>query len=152
MKTLFSFGMAAFVLGFIFSADLAAGEKETEKMLIKQGWVSLSVEELKALMDFTASSYISTLYVDPTGRKYVYQHSDSGMVNRGKRRVTTAGKVCFTPITANAADRDPPIVGPKGELWRCRSVWKRGKEYLDLKPDGTYSSEYEIKPGNPENL
>ena len=151
MRTLIPLGMAAFVLGLVFSADLLAGEKETIEMLKKQGWVRLSVEEIRALKDYTATNVFSSWYVDPTGTSYVYRHYNN-TENRGKRRVTTAGKVCFTPFTANTVEMDTPTVGPKGILWRCRSVWKRGKQYLDLRPDGTYMSEYEIKPGNTENL
>lgn len=94
MKTLFSFGMAAFVLGFIFSADLVAGEKETEKMLIKQGWVKLSVEELRELKNHTGVGEGNwAFYVDPTGTIFVQRYGN-GAIKRGKRIITLAGDFC----------------------------------------------------------
>jgi len=143
MRTLISLALAlTFVLGFIFSADLFAGEKETETMLIKQGWVRLSVEELRALKDYTAGEETGwALYVDPTGTNYVYRHWEGG-IKKGKTRITAAGKICFKP----------DFLGFSGNVGGCRSVWKLGKVYLNLKSDGTYFSKYEIKPGNTENL
>jgi len=92
MRTLISFVTATFVLGFILSADLIAGEKETETMLKKQGWTRLSVEELKAQKNFTVVGGTgSFMYVGPTGTNYVFQHYN-GKQNRGKRKITTHRK------------------------------------------------------------
>ena len=140
MKTLISLAMATFVLGFIFSADLVVGEEETEKMLINQGWVKLSVEELMELKNHTGvGEGLWAFYVDPTGTIYVQQYGN-GAINKAKRKITLAAEVCLKFETVN-------------ELCGCRSVWKRGKFIVHLKTeDGTLGPEYEIKTGNTENL
>ena len=140
MKTRILFGIAVFVLGFILSADLVAGEKETEKMLIKQGWVKLSPRELWELKNHTFVGEMGgASYVDPTGTQLVLR-SRHGIITRSKRIVTLAGEICFKSESV------------KG-YWRCRSVWKRGKYYIRLKTeDGTLSLRRIIKPGNTENL
>jgi len=95
MRTLFSIGMAAFVLVFTFSADLAAGEKELEKMLIKQGWVKLTAKELKAMTNYTGSDDISWAeYIDPSGTKFVTQWA-SGRIEKGRREITANGEYCY---------------------------------------------------------
>ena len=140
MKTLFSFGMAAFVLGFILSADLIAGEKETEKMLIKQGWVKLTAKELKAMTNYTGSDdYGWAVYIDPSGTKFVIRGQSGNIYGKGRREITTDGHYCYHFDT-----------GPVS----CRFLWKRGNVYLrlSLEGKGTISGEYTIKPGNTENL
>ena len=74
MKTLISLGLATFVLGFVFSAELIAGEKETEDRLIKDGWKKLSTAELMKLKDYTGVSETGwAVYVDPTGTNLIHQ-------------------------------------------------------------------------------
>ena len=150
MKTLFSFVVATFVLGFVCSADLVAGEKETETMLKKQGWTRLSVEELKAHKNYTAVGYTGwIMYVDPTGTNYVFQYYD-GRQNRGKRKVTTAGKACYEGLWLR---RRTPVKPGEDSSWECRSVWKKGKFFIAIKTEaGNLGPKYEITPGNTENL
>ncbi len=136
MKTLISLAVANFVLGFVFSADLVAGEKETEKMLVEQGRVRLTAKELRAGTDFTGIGQYNTFYVDPTGTSLVYRDL-SGSIFRKKRKITKAGKVCTKELTAP---------------WVCFSVWKRGKVHVAIAPDGTLTPKHEVKPGNTENL
>ena len=140
MRTLISLGMAAFVLGFILPADLVAGEKETEMKLKKEGWVKLSVEEVKAHKNYTAVGDTGwARYVDPTGTKYVWRY-DHGAITPFERKVTAEGKDCIRYSRYST--------GP----WKCSSIWKRGKSYVRLRPTGLLSPKYEIKPGNTENL
>ena len=114
MRTLISLGMAAFVLVFILSADLAA-ESKLEKRLMKEGWVKLTTKELKELKDFTASDGMGGAeYIDPSGTKVVTQ-SLSGNISKGKREITADGRYCH---------RYP---GAKDN--RCLSLWKRVRRY-----------------------
>jgi len=138
MRTLISLGMAAFVLGFIFSAELAAGERETEVMLKNQGWVRLSLDDLRVLKDYTAVEETgSAIYIDKTGRNFVLRFQNESIV-RGMRIITTGGKVC--------------LQYSKIEPWPCFSIWKRGNVHVSLRARGTIGAERTIKPGNTENL
>ena len=139
MKSLISLGMAAFLLGFVFSANLIAGEKETEVMLIKQDWVKLTAKELKAMTNYTGSDdYGWAEYIDPSGTKFVTRRQ-SGNIAKGRREITADGRYCYHFEVASAS---------------CRFLWKRGKVYLrlSLEGKGTISGEFTIKPGNTENL
>jgi len=139
MRTLFSCVMAAFVLGFVFSAELIA-EGKLEKRLVKEGWVKVTAKELKAMMNYTASDdYGWAQYIDPSGTKVVTQRTN-GQIIKATREITADGKYCIH------------YVG--GEPKNCRFLWKRGNVYLRLsrKGKGTISGEYTIKPGNTENL
>jgi len=139
MKTLISLGMAAFVLGFVFSADLAAGVKETEMMLIKQGWVKLTAKELKAMTNFTGSDCCGWAeYIDPSGTKFVTRFMN-GVIAKGKREITADGRYCHHYEMGTSS---------------CRFLWKQGKDYLrlSLEGSGAVAGQFTIKPGNTENL
>ncbi len=137
MKTLISLAMATLVLGLVFSHDLVAGMKETEKMLIKQGWVKLSAEELRELKNYTAVGETGWfVYVDPSGTQAVHRFAGGG-INGGERNITADGQECIQFIKYDI---------------RCKFIWKRGKVYLLVYPNGMRGREYTIKPGNPENL
>jgi len=140
MKSLISLVMPVFVLGFILSADLVAGEKETEMMLIKQGWVKVTAKELKAMTNYTGSDdYGFAEYIDPSGTKFVIRGQSGSIFGKGRREITADAHYCYHFDT-----------GPVS----CRFLWKRGNVYLKLSLEGTgmISGEFTIKSGNTENL
>ncbi len=134
------------VLGFILlTASNAFAEGSLEKRLMKQGWVKLTMKELKALRDFTASDDFGWAeYVDPTGTIFVTRWQN-GTIKKGSREITADGRYCHLYRGA------PTTI--------CRSLWKRGKYYAHLRSGGLGASnrhvvkvQITIKPGNTENL
>ena len=154
MKTLISLGMAAFVLGFIFSADLiaaetleqrkaslAAAKKDRERKLIKAGWVKLTATEIRALTNFTASDDAGWAeYIDTNGTKVVTQWLN-GEISKGTREITADGRYCYD------------YVG-----WRPKICWlllQRAENYFRLTTEGMElygDGQFTIKSGNTENL
>lgn len=144
MKTLFSIGMAALLLGTVLSADLVAAGK-IEQRLMKQGWVKLTVQELMALKDFTASDDFGWAeYIGPSGATVVTQYQN-GTTKKGTREITADGQYCYL------YRGEPTTV--------CRSLWKRGKYYAHVRSRGLGAAkrnivrvQITIKPGNTQNL
>lgn len=148
MKSLFSFVMGVFVLGFIFSADLAA-EEEWEKKLMNEGWVKV----FQKLMDNADTTWYGQegslpsqrswiYYIDPTGKKVYFQFSKGGMTFTGKREVAKDGTHCIQ------------FKGFFQGKNRCkRTLWKKGNLYQPVNeygiPSGTI---YAIKKGNLEKF
>jgi len=134
------------VLGFILlTASNTFAEGSLENRLMKQGWVKLTMKELKALRDFTASDDFGWAeYVDPTGSIFVTRWQD-GTIKKGTREITADGRYCHLSWGAPL-----PI---------CRSLWKRGKYYAHVRSIGLLAPkrhvvkvQISIKPGNTENL
>ena len=142
MRPWISIAVLAFIL---LTASNAFAEGKLEKRLMKKGWVKLTVKELKALRDFTASDDFGWAeYVDPTGTIFVTRWQN-GTIKKGSREITSDGQYCHlyrgTPTTI------------------CRSLWKRGKYYAHVRSHGfgaskrqTVKVQITIKPGNTENL
>lgn len=121
MKSLILLVMATIVFGFVFSADLLAGEKELEERLVKEGWVKLTAKELKAMTNYTGSNdYGWAYYIDPSGTKFVTR-APNGNISKGRREITADGHYCYHFDT-----------GPVS----CRFLWKRGNVYLNLSMEG----------------
>ena len=80
-------------MGFIFSANLVAGEMETGDRLIKEGWKKLSVAELMELKNYTAVGKGWASYVGPIGANYAFRLLKDP-IRRGKRIITLDGKIC----------------------------------------------------------
>lgn len=134
------------VLGFILlTAGNAFAEEGLEKRLMEQGWVKLTMQELKALRDFTASDDFGWAeYVDPTGTMFVTR-SQNGTTKKGSREITADGRYCHLYWGATTTI--------------CRSLWKRGKYYAHVRSIGLLAPKRQvvkvqitIKPGNTENL
>jgi hypothetical protein len=134
------------VLGFILlTASNAIAEGKLEKRLMKQGWIKLTMKELKALRDFTASDDFGWAeYVNYSGSMFVTR-LQSGKVRKGTREITADGRYCHLYRGA------PTTI--------CRSLWKRGKYYAHTRSYGLGAAkrhvvkvQITIKPGNTENL
>ena len=134
------------VLGFfLLTASNAFAEGKLEKRLMKMGWVKLTVTELQALTDFTASDDFGWAeYIDPSGSIFVTR-SQNGNIDKGSREITADGRYCHL------------IRGAPTTI--CRSLWKRGKYYAHVRSYGFGASkrhvvkvQITIKPGNTENL
>ncbi len=134
------------VLGFILlTASNAFAEGSLEKRLMKQGWVKLTMKELKALRDFTASDDFGWAeYVDPTGTMFVTRWQN-GTIKKGSREIIADGRYCHLYWGAHTNI--------------CRSLWKRGKYYAHVRNIGLLAPkrhvvrvQITIKPGNTENL
>ena len=110
-------------MGFIFSANLVAGEMETGDRLIKEGWKKLSVAELIELKSYTAVGKGWASYVGPIGANYAFRLLNDP-IRRGRRIITSDGKFCSKWTKENP--------------WRCRFIWIRGKDWLNLRPNRLY--------------
>ncbi len=132
------------VFAFVLLTTNAFGEGKLEKRLMKEGWVKLTAEELKALKDFTASDGFGWAeYIDPSGTKFVAQ-LQNGSIRKGRREIYADGRYCHqSKLVAT-----------------CFFLWKRGKYYAHVEKGGLLSAskrpvvrvEITIKPGNTENL
>ncbi len=142
MRPWISIAVLAFIL---LTAGNAFAEGKLEKRLMKQGWVKLSMKELKALRDFTASDDFGWAeYIGPTGTNFVTRWQN-GTIKKGSREITADGRYCHLYRGA------PTTI--------CRSLWKRGKYYAHVRSYGLLAPKRKIvrvqitiKPGNTENL
>ncbi len=134
------------VMGFILlTASNAFAEGSLEKRLMKMGWVKLTMKELQALTNFTASDDFGWAeYIDPTGSMFVTRYLN-GSIEKGSREITADGRYCYLYWGA------PTTI--------CRSLWKRGKYYAHVRSYGFGASrrhvvkvQITIKPGNTEKL
>lgn len=125
MKTLISFGMAAIVLGFVFSVDLAATEAWEQK-LMNEGWVKQKGVFL-AFADTTfygqQSKYHDrenfTFYIDPSGKKIFLQLSKGGKIYIGSREEDGKDAWCLQFTIFNNGEK------------RCnRTAWKKDNKIL----------------------
>ena len=156
MKSLFSFGMAAFVSGFIFSADLVATET-WEKTLMDEGWVKVR----QKLMDQANTTWYGTkfrssppflsyedwvIHIDPSGKNIFMKIIGTSLSDTGIREETKDG-ICV--VWKEGGGESPA----RGELKRCgRTLWKKGNLYMFVSPLGYELTRWTIKKGNLENF
>ena len=155
MKTLFSLGMAAFVLGFVFSADLVA-EEEWEKKLMNEGWEKVR----QKLMDQANTTWYGTkfgsgkflsyedwvFYIDSSGKNIFMKIIGTSLSDTGIREETRDG-ICIVWKEGGGESWD------RSELTRCgRTLWKKGNLYMIVSPVGNELTRWTIKKGNLENF
>ena len=156
MKTLISFGMAAFVLGFTFSADLIATET-WEKELMDEGWVKVR-QKLKDQANTTwygtkfrsSPPFLSyedwVIYIDPSGKNIFMKINGTSLSDTGIREETKDG-ICILWKQGGGESWD------RGGLKRCgRTLWKKGILYMIVSPVGFELTRWTIKNGNLEGF
>jgi hypothetical protein len=130
----------------LLAAHSAAAAEGWEQQMMKQGWVKLTSEELKAHTDLTAYGGDGWFaYVNPAGTEIRIQLL-AGPVMRGTREITGDGVVC----DRYEGKLDYPWMAGEREV--CSTIWKKGERYLFVERDGMRGPEYTTKPGNPEKL
>jgi len=148
MKTLISFGVAVFVLSFVFSADLVA-EEEWEKKLVAEGWVktdlqgaSLSDTTWYAQESSIGDAFNWILYVNSNMENVFFVHIKGDFVWKGNWNRQTDGTYCSE------------FRGLPGGKKKCgRTLWKNGELYRWVSGDGFPTRAiWAIKKGNTENL
>ncbi len=143
MRPWISIAVLAFLL---LTASNAFATGKLDKRLMKEGWVKLTAEELKALKDFTASDGFGWAeYIDPSGTKFVAQLRN-GSIRKGTREIYADGRYCHqSKLVAT-----------------CFFLWKRGKYYVyswrhvmegsSKRSHQAVGGQFTINPGNTENL
>lgn len=148
MRTLITLGMAAFVLGFVFAADLVATETWEQK-LMDNGWVKQK-DPFNAFADTTwygrdgkyypAENHI--LYFDINGTKVFFQFEKDSSIYTGKR--WKDGNDTYCEFIEKLSFR---LVNNCGV-----TVWKRVDAHLIAQDNGYIMHEYVVKKGNPEKF
>ena len=148
MKSLFPLGIAAFIVGFIFSCDKVT-EEEWEKKLKADGWVRENLKQLKIANTTwygqegsvgSAKNWI--LYVDKNGENILFAHNKGRVVWNGKWERGKDGTYCSQ------------FEGLYGGSKRCgRTLWKKGEVYRWVNGKGfPRNAIWAIKKGNLENF
>ena len=130
----------------LLAAYSAAATEDSDRLMMKQGWVKLSIKDLNAHTDLTAygdSGWFA--YVNPTGAAIKLQLL-SGPIIQGTREITKEGMVC----DRYESKLDYPWMAGEQEV--CSTIWKKGELYVFVERNGMLGPEYTIKSGNPENL
>ena len=117
-----------------------------ENMLRKDGFVPLSVEELRGLLDVTFYDVTNewVIYYDAKGKgKFLSKRagfSDGTLTDTGYREITEDGRYCTKWKKLRGGRR------------RCGRVWRKGELHYGMLRHGWIGSKYTVRPGNVEGL
>ena len=131
-----------FSVGWLDDDDKA----DYEEMMRKDGFVLLSLQELRELLDVTFYDVTNewVIYYDDKGNgKFLSRRlwfSDGTFTDTGYREITEDGRYCTKWKKLRGGRR------------RCGRVWRKGELHYGMLRHGWIGSKYTVRPGNVEGL
>jgi len=131
-----------FSVGWLDDDDKA----DYEEMMRKDGFVLLSLQELRELLDVTFYDVTNewVIYYDAKGNgRFLSRRiwfSDGTFTDTGYREITEDGRYCTKWKKLRGGRR------------RCGRVWRKGELHYGMLRHGWIGSKYTVRPGNVEGL